>query len=84
MLSQLWTKGKHSCHLSLWLGSVPGPSPPCPYLVIGVTRHHCGTVGANGILLTLRGCPGHNDVGRNPWGMREEVNPTAQKSQQPG
>lgn len=35
MLSRLWTKGKHSSHLSLWLGRVPGQSSLCLTLSLG-------------------------------------------------
>ena len=81
MLSQLWTMGKHRWSPRSPAVPCPRPVSPMPYLVAGFARHQRGTVGADGGLLTVRGCPGHHDVGRNPCVTKEAANPTAKKLQ---
>lgn len=81
MLSLLWTNGKRR-----WLPLSPAvlcPEPifPVTYLVIGLAWHQRCTIGENGSFLTVWGCPGHHDIGRNPCVMKEEANLTAKKLQ---
>lgn len=55
------------------------PVFPMPYLVTGLAWHQCGTIAADGILLTVWGCAGHHDVGRDPCVMKEEAKQTAKE-----